>query len=279
MKKFPIIDLHPIIQGEGAFMGSPMLMIRVSGCNLYCMFENSICDTPYSSFTPEKAKFTLEDVDEMIKRYPQIRQLSLSGGEPGLYPELISYLKDTYPDHFLLVETNGTVILSPETASKVDFASISPKLSSSVPTEDKCSKMGIKYTPKMQAHDILRFSLEALMSWVLEAQDFQLKYVVNGEEDLYEIKEHILTMSIADYVTGRPKEEQRRILMQIEKEQDLPKDFESRISNSSIYLMPAGITKEQLEEKRAWLMDTCIKLGFNYSDRLHIVAFGNERER
>lgn len=279
MEKFPIIDLHPIIQGEGIFMGSPMIMIRVSGCNLSCVFANSICDTPYSSFNPEKGRFSLEDVDQMIRKYPQIHYISLSGGEPGLYPELITYLKENYPSHFLLVETNGTVKISEEVASQIDFASISPKLEGSTPTEEKCEKLGIPFTNRMMVHDAQRFNLEALMSWILQTRDFQLKYVVGSERDLTEVKEQVMTLSIADYVSNFSKKEGRKKLEEIIATQDLPKDFRTKISINSISLMPAGIEKEQLEETRGWLMEKCIELGYNYSDRLHIVAFGNERER
>lgn len=279
MEKFPVIDLHPIIQGEGAFMGTPMIMIRVSGCNLSCVFSNSICDTSYSSFNPEKGRFSLEDVDQMIKKYPQIYYISLSGGEPGLYTGLIVYLKENYPNHFLLVETNGTIKIDADTAKKIDFASISPKLEGSAPTKEKCEKLGIPFTNRMMVHDAQRFNLDALMSWIQQTRDFQLKYVVGDERDLAEVKEQVLTLSIADYVSNFSAKEGRAKLEDIVSAQKLPEDFNTKISAASVSLMPAGVEKEQLEETRGWLMEKCIELGYNYSDRLHIVAFGNERER
>ena len=41
--------------------------------------------------------------------------------------------------------------------------------------------------------------------------------------------------------------------------------------------MPEGVTDEQLQKTRKWLFDVCVKEGYRYSDRLHIIAFGDVR--
>ena len=41
--------------------------------------------------------------------------------------------------------------------------------------------------------------------------------------------------------------------------------------------MPEGLTLEQLNERRVWLMEICQKEGYNFSDRLHIIAYGDKR--
>lgn len=45
-----------------------------------------------------------------------------------------------------------------------------------------------------------------------------------------------------------------------------------------VYLMPEGDTEEKLAEKRKWLAQRCIDLGYFYSDRLHIIIFGDKRD-
>ena len=44
-----------------------------------------------------------------------------------------------------------------------------------------------------------------------------------------------------------------------------------------VWLMPEGILSEQLNERRVWLMKICEEQGYNYTDRLHIIAFGDVR--
>jgi hypothetical protein len=44
-----------------------------------------------------------------------------------------------------------------------------------------------------------------------------------------------------------------------------------------VWLMPEGIVSEQLNERRVWLMELCEQEGYNFSDRLHILAYGDIR--
>ena len=53
----PINEIYACLQGEGKLMGVPHILIRVTGCRLRCQFANSFCDTPYSSWSPEKGKY------------------------------------------------------------------------------------------------------------------------------------------------------------------------------------------------------------------------------
>ena len=74
--------------------------------------------------------------------------------------------------------------------------------------------------------------------------DYQLKPVISSKEDLKEVKE-------------------------LQERLDIPNDM--------VWLMPEGILSEQLNERRVWLMKICEEQGYNYTDRLHIIAFGDVR--
>jgi organic radical activating enzyme len=49
------------------------------------------------------------------------------------------------------------------------------------------------------------------------------------------------------------------------------------IPNDKVWLMPEGITEDQLKKRRVWLMELCTELGYNYTERLHIIAYGDKR--
>lgn len=250
-KSAPIIDLHLAVQGEGTLMGRSSILIRTSGCNLTCVFANSICDTPYSSHSPEKGKYSLEEVETFVKSHPQIKSLIITGGEPCLHPNHLELIFDMFPDHHITIETNSSIQLEYDLMHRVDLVSMSPKLSTSTMTKEKAEKLGILYSDlTAQMHERKRLNLDSIMSWILNAKDYHLKYVVTKEEDISELLEQL-------------------------------KDLEDRgitIPTWKIFLMPAGVTDEQLQVNRQWLMEKCLELGFSYSDRLQIIAYGNRRD-
>ena len=83
------------------------------------------------------------------------------------------------------------------------------------------------------------------MSQLIENHpDYQLKPVISSEEDLEEVKEL------------------QRIL---------------GIPNHMVYLMPEGLERNQLNERRKWLTELCVREGYNFTDRLHIITYGDER--
>ena len=49
------------------------------------------------------------------------------------------------------------------------------------------------------------------------------------------------------------------------------------IPNNMVYLMPEGLEPNQLNKRRRWLIDLCTEQGYNFTDRLHIIAYGDKR--
>lgn len=245
----PIIDLHPCIQGEGKLAGVPHILIRTAGCNLRCMFKNSTCDTPHSSFKPEKGSYSFEDIYEMVKVNSQIRNILLTGGEPCLHPTFINRILQDFGHHVVTIETNGTLFPGSEIAEQVDLVSMSPKLISSIPSEAKAKSLNIRYNENNELRHIAAISeINPILNWILYARDYQLKYVIGDHMDIVEVLDQL------DHIRENVN-----------------------VPNSKVYLMPAGTLNSQLQETRAWLMEECIRLGFNYTDRLQIIAYGDKR--
>src|SRR5450755_3137461 len=93
------------IQGEGKLMGIPSVFVRVSGCNLRCVW----CDTPYASWRPEGPFRTIAEIVGDVDR-AGIDHVVLTGGEPMLFDpieELALRLKAN--GHTITIETAGTI--------------------------------------------------------------------------------------------------------------------------------------------------------------------------
>ena len=241
LEKIQIIDLFPSIQGEGFLMGKRHIFIRVSGCNLKCKFKNSICDTAYSSYKPEKGKFTLDQVTDLVQS-DSATHICLTGGEVCLYPDMITWVKQAFPHHHLTIETNGTLFPGNQIAQQVDLVSISPKMLSSIDPQDQL---------KERRSIWINRSHETIASWILYGKQTQLKYVVADEEDVKEAIKHI---------------------------ELIEKELKIRINRDEVYLMPAGASFDELCKTRPIVGELAMQYGFSLTDRIQFNFFGNKRE-
>ncbi|MEA3475149.1 MAG: radical SAM protein [Candidatus Cloacimonadota bacterium] len=95
------------IQGESTFAGLPCIFIRLSGCNLRCVY----CDTKYA-YTKE-FELSVDEILKEIKKYSPISLVEVTGGEPLLqedtYLLLDKLIKEKYQ---ILLETNGSILLN-----------------------------------------------------------------------------------------------------------------------------------------------------------------------
>lgn len=261
------LEVAGTIQGEGMYQGVPSLFIRTSGCNLRCLFtskdkKHNFCDTSYSSFKPEKNLLEVEAVAKIIRNnIGNMKHLVVTGGEPMLQSaqlvELFELIKDL--DLKITMETNGT-IYDEEIMRYIDLLSVSPKLKNSDPTEDKLADINYmlneslinQHVNKRYNYTVLDNLIEAALGMVeFEQPKIQFKFVITCPEDLIEIKEQFFPL-LLDYCNDIPE------------------------ASQYIYLMPEGITEEELKEKGKWLIGECIKNGFRYCPRLHIEIYGGK---
>ena len=49
------------------------------------------------------------------------------------------------------------------------------------------------------------------------------------------------------------------------------------INSSRVYLMPEGITREEILRKSAWISELCLVHGYNFTTRAHILIWGDKR--
>lgn len=103
-------SLFPTIQGEGPFVGTPAVFVRLAGCNLQC----PLCDTEYTARGEFALDRLLHDADSCLSK-PRVgrRLLVLTGGEP-FRQNIIPFLKAaTSNEHMwhVQIETNGTLFV------------------------------------------------------------------------------------------------------------------------------------------------------------------------
>jgi 7-carboxy-7-deazaguanine synthase len=94
------------IQGESSFSGIPFVFVRLTGCNLRCLY----CDTKYAY--EEGEEITVDQIVKEVKKY-KCSYVEITGGEPLLQddtPFLVDSLIDK--NFTVLVETNGTKDIS-----------------------------------------------------------------------------------------------------------------------------------------------------------------------
>lgn len=163
-----ISDVFYSVQGEGIYTGTPSVFVRTTGCNLRCWF----CDTPYTSWEPAGTQQTWQEVLRRVLEWRCVHVV-LTGGEPLLQPDLVPLSRALQQQgKVVTVETAGTVY-RPVGAS---LMSISPKLSNSVPTQDR--KWSARHRERQHNPEVVRR--------LIAEYPFQLKFVIDVPSDVAE---------------------------------------------------------------------------------------------
>ncbi|MCI0472045.1 MAG: 7-carboxy-7-deazaguanine synthase QueE [Ignavibacteria bacterium] len=237
-----ISEIFYSIQGEGKRSGVPSLFIRTNYCNLRCRFTGgNLCDTAYTSWNPEdeynRGIMNVEEIIEECRKYP-VKEAVITGGEPAMQAEELTELCKRLKEKGYFITLETNGTIFGEFADFIDLMSVSPKLSNSVPYGTEFENMHEKNRIDM---NVLKHIHENHISSIY---DIQWKFVISDEKDIPEI---------------------------------LALQSETAFSGKDVYLMPEGITENQLKEKRPLAADLCKKYKFNYTDRLHILIWGGMR--
>lgn len=226
------------VQGEGKYLGTPSVFVRLSACNLRCEWSNgdgtfTKCDTPYSSHAAEKNLRSIKDTIDEVLKY-NCKHVVVTGGEPMLQQHVVLLINELAKHgKFVTVETNGTIYRD----CKAAFWSVSPKLATSCPHTSENFEM----------HHSKRMNLNALADIVKKPH--QLKFVVNSKHDIEEIRGLI------------------KILASMNGGYDC----------ENVYLMPQGVSSEQFDKRLPWIIEAAKENGWNVTDRFHVRVWGHKR--
>jgi organic radical activating enzyme len=233
-------EIFASLQGEGASAGRPCAFMRLSRCNLACVW----CDTAYTwrfegdnrehrdgiAFERSANQVTLgeEDVAQRIAVLGQDR-LVITGGEPLLQAPALARMAEALavllPDIRIEIETNGTVAPPPALDARVAQYNVSPKLAHSG------NPASLALLP------------ERLAQWAGDPRAF-LKFVIAAPADVDEV------LALAET---------------------------HAIPHDRVFLMPEGRDSATVRQRARWLAPLCLAHGFAFSDRLHIHLYGDTR--
>ena len=102
-----ITEIFFSIQGESTHVGRPCVFVRLTGCNLRCVW----CDSEYT-FTGGD-RMSLEEVVERVKSYG-CRLVEITGGEPLAQSEAFPLIERLCDEGFeVLIETSGSIDTTP----------------------------------------------------------------------------------------------------------------------------------------------------------------------
>lgn len=243
-----VSEIFYSLQGEGEFIGTPSVFLRLGGCNLKCSgFGNQYtgstiigCDSIYAA----NAKFSkewkfYENTQELIFEIQSLSDVNfdivITGGEPTLQfgnPILLETIKHfLQKGHRISVESNGSVDFRFDEVLKELYFTLSVKLSNSGEPINK------------------RIKPSVIQNIIDNAKNVVFKFVLNAKmcED------------------GSAISEIKDLLSKL------------NLKNNRIYLMPQGVSVEELDKNIQKIYPLCLQEGFCLSDRIHIRIWGDKR--
>jgi len=215
------------LQGEGFLVGVPSAFVRLAGCPLRCRW----CDTKYAWDQTAGAHYSVEKIVQTVQQ-TQSKFVIITGGEPMInpdLPQLVQKLKAS--GKHITIETAGIAFIP---AMPCDLMSISPKLSNSTPDDPELAAI----------HEDSRLDI-AVLRELIDNYEYQLKFVVDSQDDLPEIQQTIEQIGNVD--------------------------------SEKVMLMPQACTRDELLAKSPMVADICKRTGFAFCHRLQVLLWNNQK--
>jgi organic radical activating enzyme len=233
-------EVFASLQGEGASIGRPSVFVRLSRCNLACVW----CDTAYTwRFAGDnrphrddrafergtnQVAMTVDDVAARIAAFG-VPRVVITGGEPLLQApalaRLAMVLRTRIAPLHIEIETNGSVAPPSALDALIDQYNVSPKLAHSG-------------NPAA-----LALIAERLTEWAANPRAL-FKFVIADPADLDEVR------ALADTYAIVPER---------------------------LFVMPEGTDSATLRARSGWLAAAAMQAGWRFTDRLHIHLYGDTR--
>ncbi len=98
-----VTEIYKSIQGESTYMGLQCVFIRLTGCNLRCVW----CDTTHAFHNGNH--LSIDQIIDQVKSYG-INLVEITGGEPLLQKEVFPLMESLLKNKFkVMLETSGSL--------------------------------------------------------------------------------------------------------------------------------------------------------------------------
>ena len=236
-----VSEIFKSVQGEGTFAGTPCIFLRLSTCNLKCFW----CDTKYTwdwqnyDINKEIKKIRIKDIVKKFYEFPNIFHIVITGGEPLLQQDkLISLLT-------LIKNKRNRNNINQDYQIEIETNGTIIATKEIIGLIDQWNISPKTSNSLNEKHNI---DLEKLYNksipFYKDLKNTFFKFVVDKPDDLKEINQLI-------------------------KKYEIPKE--------KLILMPQASTKEELLNKNEWLEKIAKNSGFNFTTRLQVLLWNNQR--
>ncbi|RMD74011.1 MAG: 7-carboxy-7-deazaguanine synthase QueE [Lentisphaerae bacterium] len=233
-----IAEIFLSFQGEGRFLGIPAFFVRTSGCNLRCQWGSTRCDSAYASWEAEQYGRHME-LGEIMAQLEALHQR-----HPHVNTVIITggepTLQDELPELIRLLKQAKFAVHMESNGTNPPPSGLALDFVSLSPKLR--SALGARPIPAGRFHP--QTDPQILRGW-LKQFECQLKFVVYCPDDESEILDLL------------------KVLPELGRDQ--------------IWLMPEGISAEEIHRNASLVLELCYRHGFNYTPRAHIELFGNQR--
>ena len=98
-----VTEIYKSVQGESTYIGLPCVFVRLTGCNLRCVW----CDTTHAFHNGKN--LSIGQIVEQVKSYG-INLVEITGGEPLLQKEVFPLMESLLANKFqVMLETSGSL--------------------------------------------------------------------------------------------------------------------------------------------------------------------------
>ncbi|MHC4489668.1 MAG: radical SAM protein, partial [Planctomycetota bacterium] len=177
------------------------------------------------------AHYSVAKIVQVVQQWP-CKFIVITGGEPMINSDLSQLVQELKAaGKHITIETAGIAFV-PD--MPCDLMSVSPKLSNSAPTDPELAAV----------HEDSRLDI-AVLRKLIDEYGYQLKFVVDCEDDLTEIAQTLKEIGNAD--------------------------------SEKVMLMPQAATRDELLAKSPMVAELCKRTGFSFSPRLQVLLWNNKK--